>query len=217
MTSPGEALSGPEFGVPPELSTRFLGATAFAGEGSETNTSTVFELLDPEQQQLACAVASSMGETLGVDASHVELIVEESEEHGRRAVVMDASPNGQYIGLYRDILRHRQEDPAWYMLEVDGKQIDPLEGCTQASYRAMIEAARARGERYLPDSLALNQHNGHVWTATMMTGEPLPEPDKIMIGSSSGGPKVNFVAHPINRGGKSFRVRPAVVIGAIDT
>jgi hypothetical protein len=215
MTSPEEGLFGQEFGIPPELSTRFLGATAFAGEGTETGASTVFELLDPEQQQFALAVATGMSESLGVDASHIELIVEVSEEHGRRAVVMDASPNGQHVGLYRDILRHRQEDPAWYTIEIGGKQVDPLEGCTKSSYRAMIEAARARGERYLPDSLALNQHNGHVWTATMMTGEPLPEPGKIMIGSSSGGPKVNFVAHPIDRGGKSFRVRPAVVVGAI--
>jgi hypothetical protein len=215
MTSPEEGLFGQEFGIPPELSTRFLGATAFAGESTETGASTVFELLDPEEQQFALAVASGMSKTLGVDALHLELVVEESEEHGRRAVVMDASPNGQHVGLYRDILSRRQEDPTWYTIKVDDKPIDPLEGCTQPSYRAMIEAARARGERYLPDSLALNQHNGHVWTATMMTGEPLPEPGKITIGSSSGGPKVNFVAHPIDRGGKSFRVRPAVVVGAI--
>jgi hypothetical protein len=217
MTSPEEALFGQEFGIPSELSTRFLGATAFGGESRKASASTVFELLDPEQRQFALSVASGMSETLGVDASHIELVVEESDEHGRRVVVMDASPNGQHVGLYRDILRQRQEDPAWYMIEVGGRQIDPLKGCTQLSYRAMIEAARARGERYLPDSLALNQHNGHVWTATMMTGDPLPESGKITIGSSSGGPKVNFVAHPIDRGGKSFRVRPAVVVGAIDT
>lgn len=216
MTSPEEGLLGQEYNASPELSARFLGAAAIAGEGNEAGASTIFDLLDREQQQFALAAAAGMTETLGVDAAHIELVTEESEEHGRRAVVMDASPNGQHVGLYRDILRHRQEDPTWYTIEVAGKQIDPLEGCTQSSYRAMIEAARARGERYLPDSLALNQHNGHVWTATMMTGEPMPEPGKIMIGSSSGGPKVNFVAHPIDRGGKSFRVRPAVVIGALN-
>lgn len=216
MTLPGESqpIQGRE--APTDLSTRCLGAAAFAsGETTEPGAATVFELLTLEQQQFACAVASSMSETLGVEATHIELLVEKSEEHGRRAVVMDASPNGQHIGLYRDILRERQENPAWYTIEVEGRQIDPLQGCTQSSYRAMIEAARARGERYLPDSLALNQHNGHVWTATMMTGDPMPEPGKIMIGSSSGGSKVNFVGHPIDRGGKSFRVRPAVVIGNI--
>lgn len=175
------------------------------------------QFLSDDQRSYAEAAIGSMVGSLGLIREHVELVIENNPEYGARAVVMDASPNGQYIGLYETILACRETDSDWYMIEVNGERIDPLKGCTKHAYRAMIEAARARGEKYLPDSLALNQHNGHVWTATMMTGDPLAEPGKIMIGSSSGGPKVNFVAHPINRGGKSFRVRPAIVVGAIES
>lgn len=187
-----------------EQTTQVLGSTA------------VFNLLSSEQQQYAQSATDSMVETLGLIRNQVELVVEENPQHGHRAVAIDASPNGQFVGLYRDILARREAEPDWYTVLVGDERIDLLAGCTEHAYRAMVEAARNRGEKYLPDSLALNQHNGHVWTATMMTGDPLPEPGKIMIGSSSGGPKVNFVAHPINRGGKSFRVRPAIVVGKLE-
>jgi hypothetical protein len=173
------------------------------------------QLLSADQRSYAEAVVGGMVGTLGLVREQIELVVEENPLHGERAVVIDASPNGQHIGLYKTILANREADPGWYTFEVNGERVDPLKGCTEYAYRAMIETVRARGERYLPDSLALNQHNGHVWTATMMTGDPMPEAGKIMIGSSSGGSKVNFVAHPIDRGGKSFRVRPAVVVGKI--
>lgn len=176
----------------------------------------VEQLLSPEQRRYADATINQMVGSLGLDGSQVELVLENNPIHGNRAVAIDASPNGQFVGLYKDVLANREADPDWYTIELEGKRIDPLKGCTEYVYRAMIEAARSRGERYLPDSLALNQHNGHVWTATMMTGDPLPEPGKITIGSSSGGSKVNFVAHPINRGGRSFRVRPAIVVGEVD-
>lgn len=175
------------------------------------------ELISVDQRSYAEAAIGSMVGSLGLIREQVELVIENNPEYGDRAVVIDASPNGQHVGLYESILASQEEDPDWYTIEVNGERVDPLKGCTEYTYRAMIEAARVRGEKYLPDSLALNQHNGHVWTATMMTGDPLPEPGKIMIGSSSGGSKVNFVAHPINRGGKSFRVRPAIVVGVIET
>lgn len=204
MTSPDHF--GFEQGGPPpiEQAVLALGNTA------------VLELLSPDQVRYTQVVTGGMVETLGLLTEQVELVVEQHPAHGSRAVAIDASPNGQFIGLYRDILAKREENPDWYTLLVEGERIDPLKGCTAQAYSAMIEAARARGERYLPDSLALNQHNGYVWTATMMTGDPLPELGKITIASSSGGSKIHFVNQDINRGGKSFRVRPAVVVGHIE-
>jgi hypothetical protein len=153
-----------------------------------------------------------MSETLSMDQDEIRLIAFRSAEHIRSVVAMDSSPNGQFIGLYRDILANREADPNWYTIQVNGNVIDPLKGCTRESYEAMVADLRSRGERFLPDSLALNQHNGHVWTATMMTGEQLDSEGRILIGSSSSYNKVNFVENPINRGGKSFRVRPAVLV-----
>lgn len=202
----------------PEL----LGAAALLLPSVKQNISTtIFEnsetQLSPEQQAYARNAIVSMAESLGVRQGDFRLVLIDSDESVKNVVAIDASPNGQHIGLYMDILAKRREDNNWYTIEIDGKRVDPLVGCTKASYRAMIDDARAGGEQFLPDSLALNQHNGHVWTATMLTGEPLPSEDKIWIGSSSGGTKVNFVEHPIHRGGRSFRVRPAVVVGQIET
>lgn len=199
-----------------------FGAIAFSGLEIETSgsadepTSPEF-LLSPEQRTYAKAAVTSMSETLGINREDIRFVQEETPERGRRVAAIDASPNGQHVGLYQHILEQRQADPDWYTIEIAGERVDLLAGCTEATYRAMIADARARGVAFLPDSLALNQHNGHVWTATMLTGEPLSSDDKVWIGSSSGGAKVNFIEHPINRGGRSFRVRPAVVVGQLET
>jgi hypothetical protein len=196
-----------------------LGDTALTGLAEITGTvpAGAESLLSPEQRTYAKAAVTSMSEQLGLDRGDIRFVLEETPDQVQRVVAIDASPNGQHIGLYQHIREQRQADPNWYSLEIAGERVDPLAGCTEAAYRAMIADARARGVKFLPDSLALNQHNGHVWTATMLTGEPLPAKDKVWIGSSSGGLKVNFVEHPVNRGGKSFRVRPAVVVGTIET
>jgi hypothetical protein len=172
-------------------------------------------LLTPQQRQRAAAATDEMSERLQVAPNYVRLVVVQGKATELRIVAIDASPNGQFIGLYRDILERRKADPDWYTLDVLGDRVDPLAACTRAAYEAMIDEARSRGVRTLPDSLALNQQNGHVWTATMLTGEALPAPGLIWIASSSGGPKVNFVEHPIGRGGRSFRVRPTVAIGVV--
>ncbi len=213
----GSPLGTPPFSEHPTA----LGATAFTGfEAATTNLVDALtgarSLLSAEQSTYADAAIISMSESLGLNREDIRLVLEETLEGNRRVVAIDASPNGQYVGLYRDILTQRQTDPAWYTVEVNGQGVDPLAGCTRAVYSAMIADARARGERFLPDSLALNQHNGHVWTATMMTGEPLESEGKIWIGSSSSYNKVNFVGQTIDRGGKSFRVRPAVVVGQVE-
>lgn len=206
----GEPYAAPK----PHETIQTLGANA-VNEGAPTlsNELGAETFLSPEQHRYALAAITSMSETLGLNPDDIRYVLDDSAPDNRRVVVVDASPNGQHIGLYQQILERRQADPAWYTIEIDGQRVDPLTGCTEAVYRAMIADARARGVKFLPDSLALNQHNGHVWTATMLTGEPLPADGKIWIGSSSGGKKVNFVEHPINRGGKSFVVRPAVVVG----
>lgn len=130
--------------------------------------------------------------------------------------VIDASPNGRHLGTYREILNKRSADPHWYSLLVLGRRLDLLSGCTRQTYGAMIARLREEENRFLPDSLALNQHNGHVWTATIITGEPLPSADMVWIASSSGGRKVNYLEHPVGRGGRSFRVRPAFALPETD-
>jgi hypothetical protein len=173
------------------------------------------DTLTNEQQVYANIVMRSMSDALGLNLEEVRVVIDDSVEPPQ-AVAIDASPNGQYIGLFSVIQSRRAEQPDWYTIEIAGQKIDPLASCTRGVYLAMIADARKCGERFLPDSLALNQQNGHVWTATMMTGEPLDDEGKILIGSSSSYNKVNFVGQDIHRGGKSFRVRPAVIIGKID-
>lgn len=220
MTSPDQYphTTGTEIGGQPGfVDLEAIGSTALTGfEVTDTQSQppTIEDLLSPEQRDFAGKVVTGMTETLGLNPEEIRFVMETTEQ-GNQIVAIDASPNGQYIGIYKSILEQRQADPDWYTLNIDGQRIDPLAGCTEAAYRAMIADARARGEKFLPDSLALNQHNGHVWTATMITGDLLPEPDKVLIGSSSGGAKVNFIGQPINRGGKSLRVRPAVAVGLL--
>lgn len=172
-------------------------------------------VLTNEQQAYAVIAMKSMSDVLGLKLEEVRVVIDDSVQPPQ-AVAIDTSPNGQHIGLFSAIQARRREDPEWYTIEIAGQKVDPLATCTRGVYKAMIVDARNRGVRFLPDSLALNQQNGHVWTATMMTGEPLDDEGKIWIGSSSSHNKVNFVSQDIHRGGKSFRVRPAVVIGEID-
>lgn len=201
---------------PADENQQSLGMTAVLGWSSDEVLNQGVELpLTLEQLELAHQIVTNMSEILGVNPNDVRFVIDESDFNDRRIVAVDSSPNGHHIGLYQRILEQRQANPDWYTLLIGNQRIDPLVASTKAVYSAMIEDARARGIKFLPDSLALNQHNGNVWTATMLTGEPQSTEGKIWIGSSSGGKKVNFVEHPINRGGKSFVVRPAVIIGRL--
>lgn len=215
--TPGESLAAPPVAGYPEV----VGAAALIGSEAVLIDSNgepvgIEDLLPPERLTYTEAVVTSMSETLGLNRDDIRFVLDNTTERGGRIVAIDASPNGQYIGIYQHILDRRQADPSWYTIQVANQRVDPLAGCTRSAYEAMIADARARGVAFLPDSLALNQHNSHVWTATMMTGEPLESPGKIWIGSSSSYNKVNFVGQAINRGGKSFRVRPAVVVGQLE-
>lgn len=180
----------------------------------EETTITEGYSLNAREVDFARRATVAMATALNIDMAAFRLISETSDGDGRRqrVLVMDASPNGQFIGTYGAILTRRDAEPDWYTLDIDGRRIDPLAGCTRLAYHAMILNASERGDTHLPDSLALSQHNGHVWTAAMMTGDPLPAERTIWIGSSSGGGKVNFVQQQIDRGGRSFRVRPAVEV-----
>lgn len=173
------------------------------------------KLLNNDQQAYADLAIKAMSSTLGLLTNDVRVVID-STGGIRHAVAIDASPNGQFIGIYSKIQAERVKDPDWYTIVVAGERVDPLAFCTRSVYQAMIDTVRASGERFLPDSLALSQQNGHVWTATLMTGEPLDSEGKIWIGSSSSHAKVNFVGQDTNRGGKSFRVRPCVSIGHIN-
>lgn len=163
----------------------------------------------------ADTIIAAMTESLELDGSEVRLVIEEPSVDGRRITAIDASPMGQRIGTYAAIYERRATEPDWYMVEVDGQLVDPLAGCTRAAYNAMIADARSRGV-LLPDSLALSQQSGELWTATMLTGEPLDDEGLVVIASSNSDDKINNVGFPLDRGGKSIRVRPALVVHQLD-
>jgi hypothetical protein len=159
-------------------------------------------------------IVTSMAETLELESGEIRLVIVEPREGSKQIAAIDASPMGQRIGTYKAIYERRAIEPAWYKIEVDGELVDPLAGCTRAAYNAMIADARVRGV-LLPDSLALSQQTGQIWTATMLTGEPLDEDGLVILASSNSDDKVNNVGFPLDRGGKSIRVRPTIVVSEL--
>ena len=156
-----------------------------------------------------------MAESFAISRDDVRLVVVHDSAAGRsRIVAIDASPNGHHAGVYDRIMAERRDDPSFLTIEVDGETVDVLPASTEDAYRAMIEDARHRG-RLLPDSLALSQQNDELWTATMLMGEPLMEDGLVPLLSVSGS-TVNKVGFHRNRGGRSIRVRPAVVVAEIE-
>ncbi len=156
-----------------------------------------------------------MSETLGVDKEQTRLITIESDSGIINSVIVDASPNGQHIGRYADIMAHRAERPDYYLLSILGVSVDPLAATTEKVYRAMIHALQQEGRTTMPDSVELSHINNVPWTATMLTGEELTEDGLIPIASYSSD-KVDVVGFNPNRGGISMRVRPAVNITSLE-
>ena len=171
-------------------------------------------LLSEEQRVYAAAVVRSMSEAFAIRSDDIRLVLEKTPEHGSRVVAIDGSPNGQHAGVYDAIIARRLIDPSLFTIEIEGEVLDVFAASTEAAYRAMIDDARTR-DVALPDSLALSQQNDELWTATMLMGEPLTPDGLVQIVSVSEGP-VNKVGFRTDRGGRSIRVRPAVVIAHLD-
>jgi hypothetical protein len=167
-------------------------------------------LLSQAQQAYAEAVVRSMSEAFAIRGEDVRLVVEEMPGCDRRVVAIDGSPNGQRAGVYDAIIERRRREPRYFTIEVEGELVDVFPASTEAAYRAMIDDARGR-DAPLPDSLALSQQNDELWTATMLMGEPLTSDGLVQLLSVSGG-TVNKVGFHTDRGGRSIRVRPAVLI-----
>lgn len=161
--------------------------------------------LPAAMQARADEVVGAFVTELGLDAENVRLVVD-----GSKVVAIDASPNGQHVGSFEQVVARRKEQPAWYFIDVAGEKVDVLAGNTDAAYRSMVRDAAIRGVP-LPDSLSLSQQNGVPWTATMLTGEPLTEEGRIQVLSVNDG-NVNRVDFELHRGGRTLRVRPAVVV-----
>ena len=171
-------------------------------------------LLNEEQRGYADAVARSMCATFAIRREDVRLVIEATPRHGTRVIAIDGSPNGQHAGVYDAILKRRLTEDGFFTIQVEGEVVDVFPASTEAAYHAMMEDARTR-DGPLPDSLALSQQNDELWTATMLMGEPLTPDGLIPIVSVSEGP-VNKAGFRTDRGGRSIRVRPAVVIAQID-
>ncbi len=169
------------------------------------------DLLSPEDATSAQVIIDCMEEGLGIERNHVRLTRIDDSQSMAHVYAVDASPNGQHIGRYAQIVERRKADPRWYMLNILGITVDPLRNMTEVVYRAMIRDAQLRGESTMPDSVELSHLNKVPWTATMLTGEPLTEEGFIPIASYSSD-KVDVVGFNPNRGGVSIRVRAAVYI-----
>ena len=169
--------------------------------------------LSTDQREYADEVRRALARTFGIPSDEVRLVVEETAGGARRVVAIDASPNGQYAGTFDAIAQRRRSDPTFFTVAVRGEIIDVLSASTEAAYRAMSADVRRSGFT-APDSLALSQENHELWTATMLVGEPLTADGLIQIASVSGG-VVNKVGFRTDRGGRSIRVRPAVLIAEL--
>lgn len=187
-------------------------------EPSEQSTD-VFAMLTPEQQERATKLTGAMAEKFGVDEKDFSVL---ETKDGTKAVAYTAG-NGIDLG---DPTKTVDKKRSWnsifdkknaknFMIEVDGKKVDTRAGMTSDVYDAMVDGAKARGDEFLPDSpqLSKSDENGQPWTLTLMTGEP-ESADEINapIRDVSGDGRVyglwvyrvNDIAH--------VRFRPAVVI-----
>jgi hypothetical protein len=217
MTSPEDfEVGGRAADVPSYLSEpRIAGAAALSEAITEIDGpgGPGAALLSPEQYGYATEVAAAMAETLDIDRADIRLVVDEAPERGRRVVAIDGSPNGKHLGNYNRVVEQRSADESWYTIVVGGERVDTLGNTTEAAYRAMSADAASRGVP-MPDSVALSHQNSEPWTATMLTGEPLTEDGKIVLASYSSG-KVDTVGFRLDRGGRTIRVRPAVVVAEV--
>jgi hypothetical protein len=174
---------------------------------------TALSFLSPGQRAYAEGVVTAMVQELGIERRSIRLVLEDGSDRGRRVIAIDASPNGQHVGNYSAIIERRQANPDWYMIRVDGELVDALAGTTEAAYRAMVSDAWSR-DVVAPDSLALSQQNDKPWTATMLTGEG-PTGDGLVPVASVQNDTVSTFGFKPHRGGRSIRVRAAIVVGHI--
>lgn len=167
-------------------------------------------LLTPSQQIIAEEAIRAMVDVLHINENHSRLIIGATGDGEKNISLVDTSPNGQHIGNFESIARNRQSNPDWYFLEFNDQRVDVLESMTYWTYWSMICEANSRGI-VLQDSVALSHENDELWTATMLTGEALTDEGQILIASVSSN-AVSNVGFRTNRGGRSIRVRPTVVI-----
>ncbi len=179
---------------------------------SITETSTALEasadvksLLTQEQKQKTELYVDALAKTFNMSKADLGLVVEETPEGARRAVLIDTSPMGQYLGSYDSI---QMNGKGW--INVGGEEVNVLAGTTDAAYRAMIkDAKKNRPDQPLPDSSA-----NEIWTATMLTGEPLTADGDVQFRDVGDGGVSRAVAPP-DYDFRSLRVRPAVVIAEL--
>ena len=171
-------------------------------------------LLTQSQRRRAEHAVAGMANAFAIQTGDVRLVLDELTGPSARVVAIDGSPNGQYAGQYRSIMAERRADPRFFTLEIGDELVDLFEASTEGAYRAMIADARARGIT-LPDSLALSQMSDDLWTSTLLMGEPLTGDGHVWV-TSVCGDSVTKSTFRTDRGGRSFRVRPAVLIAEVE-
>jgi len=177
----------------------------------------LFDQLTAEQQEKATKVIGVMAEQFGVSAEDFSVLRVSGENGDEQLVVAHTAGNGIDLG---DPKKDYDPTRSWnsifdkknaknFMIKIDGQTLDTRSGMTEATYRAFIAVAEARGEM-LPDSRPLSKQNGEVWTATWLTGEDADRGDAV-IARVVGGQVYVYWRHR-GRGRRALRVRPAVVL-----
>jgi len=162
--------------------------------------------LTPEQKEKTELYVDALAKAFNMSKADLGLVVEETPEGAKRAVLIDTSLMGQYLGSYNVI---QMNGKGW--INVGGEEVNVLAGTTDAAYRAMIKDAKNRrvNNEPLPDSSA-----NEIWTATMLTGEPLTAGGDVQFRRVYGGGVDRRVVLP-DADVRVLRVRPAVVIAEL--
>ncbi len=171
-------------------------------------------LLSVEGNKLA-DVAIQAFVSFGVKEGDVRFVPEIVADGSMKIVAIDGSANGLFLGRLPQILQRRADEPEWLTCKVNNERMDLLSATTYAAYWSMVSEARTRS-LLLPDSVAVSHTNDEPWTATMLTGEKLPEPDRIHVASVSSN-AVSSVSHNTKKGGKSIRIRLSMIVDTFAT
>lgn len=162
-----------------------------------------------EQWQRSYNVYAMMSEHLGLDPNDINVVLSNATSESRPIMsVAYTAPSGIFQGNWKKIMDDKLSDQ--YRLKLsDGTEADVRKGMTRSVYEAMVEDARTRGDKILPDS-------ARAGTKTWITGEVGSEtPEGAPVGSLSFKGETRFSRIDTAIMGRAAHFRPAVTIGPV--